>query len=201
MAVWFARKRCGTKRVSCPRIKAGEWRGDDRLVARTLRGLVGANRWLDPNKEEIQQKKEALGIYEPLGNVGEQAECLDTRDRLFFEDSQLDAAEEGTTRVINSLLDKGEEFRICQYLTVFLVISTIPRARERKSSTTSRPPSGSHQLEINAMLFPHSPKDIHFLSCWPLLPCTVMHFFFLGWLFPIQGAYKYWFVHCNSECE
>jgi len=65
-------------------------------------------------KEGIQQAKEALEIYERLGDTVAQAECLDRLALSLRNDKQFDAAEEAAFRAIALLPDEGEEFRVCQ---------------------------------------------------------------------------------------
>jgi len=87
-------------------------RGDDYWVAPALRRLSNANRLMGLHEEGIQQAKEALEIFERLGDTVEQAECLNCLALLLLEDEQLDAAGEAVSRSIN-LLDKGERFSVC----------------------------------------------------------------------------------------
>ena len=89
-------------------------RGDDSEVAPVLRRLSDTNRALRLYKEGIQQAKEALGIYERLGDTVEQSNCLDVLSRLLISDKQPDAAEEAASRAIGLLPKKGQEFRACQ---------------------------------------------------------------------------------------
>ena len=89
-------------------------RGDDSRVALTLRSLSAANRMLGLNQEGIQLAEEALEMYKRFGNTVEQAECLHALgSALYFED-QFDAAEDALLRAIDSLLEKGQDFLLCQ---------------------------------------------------------------------------------------
>ena len=88
--------------------------GSDRDVALTLRRLSGANRQLGLYKEGMEQAKEALGILERLGEMVDQAGCLDDLARLLHSDGQLDAAEEAASRAISFLPEEGEEFFLSQ---------------------------------------------------------------------------------------
>jgi tetratricopeptide (TPR) repeat protein len=65
-------------------------------------------------EEGIPQAKEALGIYERLGNTGRQAHCLIGLGRFLCDDKQFDAAEEAALRAINLLPEKGEQYRVCE---------------------------------------------------------------------------------------
>ena len=88
-------------------------RGDNFQVALTLQYLSEANRLLHLPREGIQQAEEALEMFKQLGDRGEQAECLEILARLLLQDGQLDAAEYAVLRKMD-LLEKGEEFRVCQ---------------------------------------------------------------------------------------
>ena len=89
-----------------------ERRGSDHLVAGTLQRLAEANRDLGFSEEGIQQIKEALGIFERIGNTAEQADCSITLATLLLHDGQFIAAEDATIRSI-TLLGKGDEFKLC----------------------------------------------------------------------------------------
>jgi len=89
-------------------------RGDDRLVARTLGRLSDTNRQIGLHEEGVQQAKEALGIYEGLGDTVGQAECLKDIAWALCAGGQLDAAEEAASHAISLLPEKGEEFLACQ---------------------------------------------------------------------------------------
>ena len=102
------------KQLLARSLKLERERGDSTRVAIVSESLASANRRLGLHEEGIQQAKEALGIYERLGKRGDQARCLKILAWLFFDDEQLDAAEEAATRVIASLPEKGEEFLLCQ---------------------------------------------------------------------------------------
>jgi len=88
--------------------------GSDRDVATALMQLSEANRLIGLHTEGIQQAKEASGILERLGDTVEQADCLIKLAVLLSSDKQFDAAEEATSRAINLLPEKGEDFRVCE---------------------------------------------------------------------------------------
>ena len=92
------------------------WReqGDYARVATTLVELSDTNKVLGFCKEGMEQAKEALGIYERLGNAVGQAQCLILLGWLLRSDNQLDAAEEAIFCVIDLLPEEGEEFRVCE---------------------------------------------------------------------------------------
>jgi len=89
-------------------------RGSDDQVAKTLVELSDTNMQIGLHKEGIQQAKEALEIYERLGDTGRQADCLTKLARLFRSDEQSDAAEEPALRAIALLPEKGEQYRVCE---------------------------------------------------------------------------------------
>jgi len=89
-------------------------RGNDRRIAQALYHLSDANRQLSLWKEGIQQAKEGLGIYEQLGDVVRQAECLSILAFLLRGDNQLDAAEEAVSRAIKLLPEEGNQFLLCR---------------------------------------------------------------------------------------
>ena len=88
-------------------------RGDDFQVALTLEDLSDVNRLLGLHREGIQQAEEALEMFKQLGDRGEQVNCLEKLARLLLDDGQPDAAEDAVLRKMD-LLEKGEEFRLCQ---------------------------------------------------------------------------------------
>ena len=82
-------------------------------VARTLRNLSDVNRQMDLYGEGIPLAKVASEIFERLGEVVHQAECLIILAWLLCDAEQLDAAEEAGSRAIYFLLDKGEPLWTC----------------------------------------------------------------------------------------
>ena len=88
--------------------------GNDRRVAGTLELLSDANRMLGLGEEGIQQARDALEIYERLGDAVGQADSLMDLAQLLLQDKQLDAAEKSMTPAINLLPKKGQEYRTCQ---------------------------------------------------------------------------------------
>ena len=102
------------KRVLAHTLGLERRRGNDSWVAYTLSQLSYANRSLHLYKEGILQAKEALQIYKRIGDTIGQITCLKDLASLFFQDDQLDAAEDTTSRAINLAMDKGDEFLVCQ---------------------------------------------------------------------------------------
>ena len=88
-------------------------RGNDGQVALILKDLSDGNRALGVFKEGIGQVREALEIYERVGNAGSRGGCLIRLASLLHGDKQLDAAEEAASRAIKILPEKGQEWRVC----------------------------------------------------------------------------------------
>ena len=101
------------KRALYHLLKLERERGDDSWVAWTLIRLADANRRLNLYGEGIQRAKEALEIYERLGETVEQAISLDSLAQLLYQCGQLDAAEEAASRAVDLLPEKGEEYAVC----------------------------------------------------------------------------------------
>ena len=89
-------------------------RGVDDRVALVLCNLSDANRMVHLYGEGIRQAKEALEIYERIGDIGNQGDSLVKLALLLYDDHQLGAAEEAALRVVELLPEKGEEFRVCR---------------------------------------------------------------------------------------
>ena len=87
--------------------------GSDHEVAETLLKLSDANWKVDLCREGIEQGKEALGIYERLGDTARQAQCLIKLAMLWDDDKQFDAAEEAIFRAVDLLPKTGEQFIVC----------------------------------------------------------------------------------------
>ena len=102
------------KRVLSHVIKLGRDKGEVGQVGEALLSLSGANCQLDLHEEGIQQAKEALEIFEQLGDTVAQASCLNRLASLRYGDGQLDAAEEAASHAIDLSPERGQEFRVCQ---------------------------------------------------------------------------------------
>ena len=91
----------------------GLWRGrrNNYGVAITLADLSDANLTLKLYEEGIQQAREALDIFESLGNTGKQAQCLIILASLLCDDKQLDAAEEAATRAVE-LSENRDQYQL-----------------------------------------------------------------------------------------
>ena len=80
--------------------------GSDRQVARILMQLSDVNRVIGLHTEGTHQAKEALGVYERLGDTVDQAQCLIYLAWSLRSENQLDAAEEAASRAIDLLPDR-----------------------------------------------------------------------------------------------
>jgi len=94
----------------------GFWRerGDDHRVARTLGDLSDAYRQMGLPEGGIQRAREALEIFERLGDTAGQAWGLVYLARSLYQNGQVDAAEETASRAIDPLSEKDEQFNLCQ---------------------------------------------------------------------------------------
>ena len=102
------------KQVLIHTLKLWRERGDDREVARTLRQLSDANRWLDLYEEGIEQAKEASEISKQLNDRSEQAKSWQYLALLFRGNNQLDAAEDAASQALDHFQDEGNQFGVCQ---------------------------------------------------------------------------------------
>ena len=93
-------------------LKLERERGNDDGAAFALIELSDANRLLDLREEGIHQAKEALAIYERLGNMQKQGYSLITLAWLFYDDNQLDAAEDAASHGVQLLPKKGQEYLV-----------------------------------------------------------------------------------------
>ena len=90
-------------------------RGNDSRVAQTLQDLSLTNRLLHLTEEGIPQAKEALEIFERIGDETGQAQALLELGCLFFDGDQLDAAENATSRGIKFISEEGQEYLFCKF--------------------------------------------------------------------------------------
>ena len=95
-------------------LKLWRERGHDYEVAQTLFYLSDVNRRMDLHEEGMRQMEDALEIYELLGDVADQADCLVKLASFLRDNREFDAAEEAAFRAINLLPEKGEQFRVCR---------------------------------------------------------------------------------------
>jgi len=102
------------KRLLSHALKIWRERGNDHQVAQTLERLSNANRALGLYVEGIRRAKEALEVYEQLGDTVGQAECLMSLAWSLQEGGQPDPAEEAAFRAIDLLPDEGNQLLICR---------------------------------------------------------------------------------------
>ena len=103
----------GGKRLFTHALGLWRERGSEAVVARALRFLSEVNRQMGLCKEGIEQAREAMEIYERLGNTSMQADCLNNLASLLRKDNQFDAAEEAASRAINLIGENGDQFLLC----------------------------------------------------------------------------------------
>ena len=103
-----------SKRLHAFTLKLWRERGDAHQVANTLSYLSDANRLLDLGQEAIQQAREALGIFEQLGDTAKQAKCFIDLAWASYDDNQIDAAEEAALRGIELLPENSKQYQACQ---------------------------------------------------------------------------------------
>jgi len=100
------------RRLLIHALKLQKERGSDHQVAMSLKELSEADRHMGLHREGIEVVKEALEIFERLGDTAQQANCLIKLALLFRDDKQFGAAEEAALRAIGILPEKGEEHRV-----------------------------------------------------------------------------------------
>ena len=117
------------KRLLERALKLERERGGGNKVALTLSVLSDANRMVGLYGEGINQAKEALEIYERIGDTANQGDSLMKLAWLLCADEQLDAAEEAASGVIDLLEETGQEYLICQS---HQVLGNIHRSKGRR---------------------------------------------------------------------
>ena len=103
-----------SKRLHTHTLRLWTGEGDVRQVAKTLSYLSDTNRLLDLRGEAIGQARDALGIFEQLGDTVEQAKCLIDLAWALYDDGQLGAAEETALHGIELLPENGKRSQACQ---------------------------------------------------------------------------------------
>ena len=135
-------------------LKLGREQGGDLLVAHLLTHLSSTNQQLGFREEGILQAKEALNIFEQLGDIAGQASCVHTHAFSLYNDGQFDAAEEATHRSIEFLPEKGEEFLLSRS---HRLLGDIHRSKSEREKAT-------HHFEVAlGIAFPF---DWHFPLFW-----------------------------------
>jgi tetratricopeptide (TPR) repeat protein len=102
------------KRILAHTLELRRQLGGRFMVACTLQLLSRVNRDLELYEEGIGQAKEALEIFERIGNTQWQMQCSENLAGLFLGANQLDAAEDAASRGIDLAPEKGEEYLVCQ---------------------------------------------------------------------------------------
>ena len=88
-------------------LKLERERGDEDRIGITLIHLSNASRMVHLHEEGIHQAREALGIYERIGDTTKQGYSLVTLAQVLVDNKQLDAAEATASRAIQ-FLEKGD---------------------------------------------------------------------------------------------
>ena len=115
-------------------LKLERERGNDDGAALALIELSDANRMLDLREEGLHQAKEALAIYERLGNTRKQGYSLIKLAWLFHDDNQLDAAEDAVSHSVQLLPEKGQEYLVSES---HRILGNIYRSEGRRKDAIS----------------------------------------------------------------
>jgi hypothetical protein len=102
------------KRLHTHTLKLWRERGEDYQVAGTLSRLSDVNRLLGYSQEAIVQAREAMEIFERLGDTVDQAGCFVDLARALYDDNRIDAAEEAALRGIELLRENSKQATACQ---------------------------------------------------------------------------------------
>ena len=119
------------KRLLTHALKLERERGDGIGISVLLKALSVANKELGLYKEGIEQVREALVIYERLGQVEGQGDCWCLLAELLKREGRLDEAEEAASHALDLLPEKGEEYRVCEYHRVLGEIYIWKKEREK----------------------------------------------------------------------
>ena len=98
------------KRLTTHALELGRRRMDHAQVAFALRRLADSNRLLHLYGEGIQQAKEAMEVYERIGDTIGQAWCLCDLAHVLFDGRRLDAAKNATSRAIDLIAEEDQGF-------------------------------------------------------------------------------------------
>ena len=142
------------KRILTHTLEFERERGDDHEVAQTLWLLADTNRRMGLSKEGTDQVKEALEIFERLGHMAGQVQCLMLIAWLSREAKQLDAAEETASRAISLIPEKDNQLLVCES---HLVLGEIYRVKGEASKAI-------HHFEVAlgiASLFSWHEEQLH----------------------------------------
>ena len=176
--------------------------GSDDEVALTLNYLSAANRMVGLFGEGIDQAKEALEIYERIGDMANQGDSLIKLAWSLYADEQLDAAEEAASRVIDLLAETGQEYLVCQS---HQVLGSTYRAKGRREDAIRHyetaieiaiPPNWkgqlfwTHYFLAELFLYEGDFSDAH-SHIERAKPHTVDNAFLLGRVVVLQAAVYY----------
>ena len=123
-----------SKRLLDQTLKLWRERRDDLQVAETLVFLADAQWMLGLCGEGMPQAKEALDIYERLGNTVGQARSLQRLARLLCGDNQLDAAMNAASRALDLSSDEGNQ---CLVYQSHLLLGETCRAKGETENATN----------------------------------------------------------------
>ena len=101
------------KRLFTHTLELERGQGNEDRVALILKFLVDANRNLGLYEEGIERSREALEIYERLGDAEGQAKCWNFLGWLLSTFGRFDAAEEAASHALKLFLDQGREYWVC----------------------------------------------------------------------------------------
>ena len=102
------------KRLLNHTLRLARERGDNARLAVALRNLSDVNRMLSLHEEGIQQAKEAMEVFERLGDTDSQPWVLDNLTWLLISDNKLEAAEAAASRTMELGLETGQETLVCR---------------------------------------------------------------------------------------
>ena len=88
------------RRLLCHTLKLHRERGDSHEIASTLKQLAAINSSSNSCEEGIQQAKEAITIYQRLGDMTQVASCYAHLSRLFRRANRLEDAEKSESQAI-----------------------------------------------------------------------------------------------------
>ena len=98
-----------SKRLFTNLLKLRRDRGDLHELGLSLMYSSDLNRLMELPDEAITQVKEALEIYQQLGDIERQAHCLSLLALNFLEDKQVDTAEETASQAITLLPENSKK--------------------------------------------------------------------------------------------
>ena len=106
-------------------------RGNDYRIALTLTLLAMTNLLLGIVQEGLDQAREAVEIFERIGDIVEHGASLLGLAAALAENHQLHAAEEAGSRALQLLPEKGEEYVACRTHVTLCSIYTDKGEREK----------------------------------------------------------------------